>query len=461
MTEPMILPEEFYSIMDKQIGAFEAGLLKKALTSDAPVSVRTNPFKNHSFSGQNRVPWCDHGIYLDKRPVFTLDPEFHAGSYYVQEASSMFLWHILKSLDLSKEINILDLCAAPGGKATLAATWLGGKGMLMANEVVRSRANVLKYNIMKEGHSNVLVTSAQPADLARLGPVFDIVICDAPCSGEGMFRKDPEAISHWSVQNVAACAIRQRSVVGDILPALKHGGHLIYSTCTFNNEENIHNADYFAREFGLENVSVQIQDSWGITPVVGKKITGYQFFPHRVSGEGFFCAVMQKTSAADNAARNLRSKVPGLVALQGKASEILSSWIEGEGMVCFEGNDGNIHAVPQSGFELAESVFRNKIYMLYAGITAGKLTKNVFIPDHSLALSNNLSHDVPRTVLSKEEALLYLKKELKSVDSGLKGWSVATFNKNSIGFLKNLGDRINNYLPVEYRILMDLPGKAL
>lgn len=453
----MKLPDLFFDRIAAQIGTDEARLLLKAIERPSPVSVRINPIKNNCISGNFQVPWCKYGYYLDERPAFTLDPDFHAGAYYVQEASSMVLWHILETIAPGGNISVLDLCAAPGGKSTLAAAWLSGKGMLVANEVVKTRANVLKYNILKEGHANVIITCVQPSELGRSGPTFDIVIVDAPCSGEGMFRKDPEAVSHWSVQNVETCAVRQKSIIADILPALKEGGFLIYSTCTYNHEENINNADYFASEFGMEGRHIPLDESWGISVIEGKKTTGYQFFPHRVRGEGFFVTVLQKTEVNGTKGFGSKPKTSGISTLPPKSMECLKPWLKNEGMVVFEGSDGLIHVIPEAMLTQVDSMFKAKVYMLGAGITAGKLTKDVFTPDHSLALSHSMSTLLPRVELDKTEALLYLKKQLNTIRSGTKGWTIASYNGNALGFLKNLGDRINNYLPNEYRILMDLP----
>lgn len=453
----MILPDQFISLINSKLGETEAGLLVRSLAAESPVSIRLNPFKKYTGKANDIVPWCPHGRYLGQRPVFTLDPAFHAGAYYVQEASSMVLWHVLSHICSDGDVRILDLCAAPGGKATLTAAWLGGRGLLVANEFIRSRASVLRYNIMKEGHANVVVTHGTASDFARLGPFFDVIITDAPCSGEGMFRKDDDAISHWSIQNVESCAVRQKSIISDVMPALKEGGFLIYSTCTYNDEENINNTDHFARTFDLHPIKIDTDDSWHVSEVTGKHTIGYQFYPHQVKGEGFFISVLQKSASTYKPASGKSHRVQAKTPLASKPFQTIKRWIQPEGLIAYEANDGNVHITTEDLFDALGHFEKAKLYMLYAGVTAGKLTREVFVPDHSLALSNILSDETESLHLSYEDALLFLKKNLTSSNTPYKGWMAAAYEGNVLGFLKNLGDRLNNYLPNEYRIMMELP----
>src|SRR5690242_11654187 len=243
-------------------------------------TIRLNPFKKGnspemhtgvpaSLTGliKEPVPWCQYGYYLKERPSFTLDPQFHAGAYYVQEASSMFLEQALKnSADLSRPVKVLDLCAAPGGKSTLVDSIISPESLLVSNEVIKTRVNTLADNITRWGRANVVVTNNDPKDFARLRGFFDVMIIDAPCSGSGLFRKDPEAIREWSPENVIHCKLRQQRILTDALPALGKAGILIYSTCSYSTEENEAICDWIIDNFSMENITVPVKEDWGIVP---------------------------------------------------------------------------------------------------------------------------------------------------------------------------------------------------
>ena len=243
------------------------------------------------------VQWSSNGFYLQKRPSFTLDPLFHAGAYYVQEASSMFLEEALKqTVDLSQPIKILDLCAAPGGKSTLIQSVINNESLLVSNEVIKTRVNILSENITKWGAANVIVTNNDAKDFQRLPNYFDVIVVDAPCSGSGLFRKDREAISEWSEQNVHLCSQRQQRILADVLPALKEDGVLIYSTCSYSEEEDEQIADWLVEEFKVQSLKFKVEEEWGIVETQSSKqnASGYRFYPDKVKGEGFFIAVFKK-----------------------------------------------------------------------------------------------------------------------------------------------------------------------
>ena len=262
-------------MMTEVLGKEEYDLLAEALAEDAPTSIRRNKKKTLSPNLKSQtsnlksqtsnlkpqtspVPWCEEGFYLSERPSFTLDPLFHAGCYYVQEASSMFLSHVLREY-VKEPVVALDLCAAPGGKSTLALSELPEGSMLIANEVVRQRANILAENIIKWGNPSCIVTNNYAEDFQAFGDTFDLIICDAPCSGEGMFRKDPDSIGEWSLANVETCWKRQRDIVRDIWHTLKEGGIFIYSTCTYNPLEDEENVAWIAKTLGAEVLSFSIR----------------------------------------------------------------------------------------------------------------------------------------------------------------------------------------------------------
>ena len=296
----MKLPSSFTDYTRALLGVEEYEKLAAALEGEQPVSIRLNEDKlpESSFSlfrsSFRHVPWSTAGYYLDKRLTFTFDPLFHAGCYYVQEASSMFVEQALRRYVGEGPVVMLDLCAAPGGKSTHARSVLPAGSLLVANEVIRNRSQVLAENLTKWGHSGVVVTNNDPADFSSLTDFFDVILTDVPCSGEGMFRKDPVAVSEWSGENVEICWQRQRRIVTDIWPCLKSGGILIYSTCTYNTKENEENIRWIRDEFGAEVLPLEISTDWNITGnlLSGEDFPAYRFLPHRTKGEGFFLAAL-------------------------------------------------------------------------------------------------------------------------------------------------------------------------
>ena len=289
------LPSEFIERTRQLMGEAECNALCRALQADESVSIRTNTGKNAPAPPQaHPVPWTDNGFYLNRRPAFTFDPLFHAGFYYVQEAASMFIAQAVRRY-VNRPVVMLDLCAAPGGKSTLVRNCLPQGSLLVANEVMRARSQVLAENLIKWGNPEVIVTNNDPADFSRLEERFDVILTDVPCSGEGMFRKDDRAISEWSSEGVELCWKRQRRIVADIWPCLKQGGILIYSTCTFNREENEDNVAWIASTLGAEVLPVDTETEWGITGnLTGEDFPVYRFLPHHTSGEGLFVAVLRK-----------------------------------------------------------------------------------------------------------------------------------------------------------------------
>ena len=285
----MILPEAFIKRTQELLGSeFEA--LKKVLDSTPPTSIRVNNKMEYQPS-EDKVAWCDSGYYLHERPLFTADPLFHAGVYYVQEASSMFLQQAVKQ-HFPEARTVLDLCAAPGGKSTLLSQALPESSILVSNEIIRSRAYILVENLIKWGNPNTVVTNNEPKDFASLPGFFDAIVVDAPCSGEGMFRKDPGAIQEWSEYNVKLCAERQSEILTSVWNALKNDGILVYSTCTYNREENEENVRWICNELGAELLTINLEGNTDIT----ESDFGYRFYQHKTKGEGFFLAVLQKKS---------------------------------------------------------------------------------------------------------------------------------------------------------------------
>lgn len=415
------LPTAFEVYTKQLFGEERYNIFCKGLQQSSPVSIRINPFKTNKTTqvADNFVPthvaWCAEGFYLNSRPNFTFDPLFHAGAYYAQEASSMFLSHVLRHL-INKPVALLDLCAAPGGKTTCARTAISDGSIVFSNEPINKRAQILAENIQKFGHSDVVVTNNYPRDYKKSKLEFDVIVADVPCSGEGMFRKDPQAIAEWSEQNVENCWKLQRSIISDIWDNLKPGGLLIYSTCTFNAHENEENVAWILNEYDAQLLEVPTEKTWNITGSLinnplgeDKPFPVYRFIPGFTQGEGLFMAIIKK----DGTSTNVEPNVGKLVAEANKKLKIMA------------------HGVKQ-------------------GIIKGKK----IIPDHSLALAiNGDRSSYPNVEIDYETAIKYLRHEAIMLSAvAPKGIVTLTYRGHAIGFANNLGNRANNLYPQEWRI---------
>jgi 16S rRNA C967 or C1407 C5-methylase (RsmB/RsmF family)/NOL1/NOP2/fmu family ribosome biogenesis protein len=423
---------------------------------NAPVtSIRKNPFKpTPSFDTGEDVLWCEGAKYLRERPEFIFDPLFHAGAYYVQESSSMFLHHAMKQLlgQLQSPVRVLDLCAAPGGKSTLVSSLLSIDDLLISNEIIKSRVGVLEENLMKWGQPNVVISNNDPKDFKNLKHFFDIIIIDAPCSGEGLFRRDKNAIEEWSLENVNLCESRQQRIVSDIIDCLKPGGFLVYSTCTFNTKENEENVKWMQTEWGLTSVKIDINEQWPVTQSFDKDLFAYRFLPHKVKGEGLFLACLQKTEPESGGWKYKTEKRKE--KLTAKQIEELSTWLVNPESFEFFLVGERAHAIPsQHGY--AFNVLSQQLYLKNAGVFMGTFAKNELLPSHDLALSNGLSQSVQKLEVTKEEAIRYLRKDTLELHSDLRGWTVLTYQQLPLGWVKLLPNRLNNYLPSHLRILKE------
>lgn len=418
-------------------------------------SIRFNPQRPHSLftTHHSPIPWTSHGYYLPTRPSFTFDPAFHGGLYYVQEASSMFLEQALKqTTDLSKDIRVLDLCAAPGGKSTLIQSLITPDSLLVSNDVIKSRAGILEENLTKWGAANVIVTNNDPAHFAKLENFFDVLVIDAPCSGSGLFRRDEEAITEWSEQNVQLCSQRQQRILADSFAALKEGGTLIYSTCSYSKEEDEAMVDWLLQEFDLESLPLHTQQEWGIVETVSErgKGHGYRFFPDKVKGEGLFLACFRKRSGTGATPRT--PKKSKWQKISKAEAEIIKPWLKKEAPVQLWKQGDMIIAFPAS-LEEALLITSDHLYLRKAGIIIGKIAGNSLVPDHALALSNLLAENIVAVSLKKEEALQYLRKEEVKITTTHTGWTLVLYEGIALGWVKVLANRINNYYPSAWRIL--------
>jgi len=428
-------------------------------------SVRLNPEKkikiqNSIFDDrEGTVPWSSAGYYLSQRPSFTLDPLFHAGAYYVQEASSMFLEEAIRqTVDVVQPLKVLDLCAAPGGKSTLIQSVISKESLLVSNEVIKARVNMLAENMTKWGSANVIVTNNDPADLKRLADHFDLIVVDAPCSGSGLFRKDANAISEWSENNVNLCAQRQQRILADIMPALKNGGVLIYSTCSYSRQEDEAIADWLLAEFNMESLALRTGEEWGIVETISENghAFGYRFYPDKVKGEGFFIAAFKKQhtfSDKGDEVKNQKAKGKKKTeSITAKEAEMLRSYLAEPDKFFFIKQHEEVIALPIQ-FEEELSLIQSALYIKKAGVKLGTIIRNELIPAHDLAVSTIINDKIPRLEVDKETALQYLRKVDIKIDAAITGWVLLTHQHLPLGWMKVMANRSNNYYPKEWRIL--------
>jgi 16S rRNA C967 or C1407 C5-methylase (RsmB/RsmF family)/NOL1/NOP2/fmu family ribosome biogenesis protein len=454
----MELPISFAERMQRLLGP-DYQQFETALQQTPPVSIRLNPAKLQATLSLPTVPWARQSYYLPERPLFTLDPLLHAGAYYVQEASSMFLEQALRQvINLDEPLQVLDLCGAPGGKSTHLASLISPESLLVSNEVIRSRAAILAENIMKWGSGNVLVTNNDPRDFVKLPEFFDVLVVDAPCSGEGMFRKDAQAMQEWSEENVKLCAQRQQRILAEVWQALKPGGILIYSTCTWNELENEQNMAWLASQQDATSIKLELDPAWGIVPSQLEGVEGYRFYPHRVQGEGFFMTVLRKAGEPDQRIGGSSKRKKYKLTVAGKKEKALvQDWVLAPDKYEWVQHGEIISAIPANLFEAADEVYQ-KLYVIYAGIEVAEVNGKKIKPLQPLAVSQHLAPNAFKTVeVDLEMALRYLRKE--DINLGIAGtdWILLQYKGLPLGWAKQIGNRLNNYYPKEWRIRMDLP----
>ncbi len=438
------LPLAFTQRIQQQLGD-EANSFFEALNTNPSVSIRLNPNKASGVLLNEKVDWCDKATYLNERPVFTLDPRFHAGAYYVQEASSMFIGFALQQIiDFEQTLTAIDLCAAPGGKTTHLLSLLNSDSTLFSNEIISNRNSILRENIVKWGCANAIVTQANVDEYASSGLTADIILVDAPCSGEGMFRKDKNAITEWSEENVQNCSIRQTEIIDSISACLKEDGILVYSTCTYNEQENDLIIEHLLNNDEFEKVDVLNLPNG----IVSTKY-GYQFYPHKIKGEGFYCSILKYKGATKSEPK--ASNIKPATNFKKHLTEYLSNADE---FIPYE-HKGELYAFPLDSWKYFHQ-FQKKLSIRQAGLHMGTIKGDMIIPSHDLALSNHLNLTIIRFELDKEKALHYLKGETITIDSDYKGWCLATFEGLPLGWMKLIQGRMNNYYPKSSRIKMNI-----
>ncbi len=452
-------PANFLESLITEQGFDSVNFTKAHRFAEPPTSIRANPFKKTALKTDGQVPWCSEGYYLDTRPSFTFDPLFHAGCYYVQEASSMFIAHIVKHIKRAEPVKILDLCAAPGGKSTLLNSEMTSDDLLVANEIIKTRVPVLADNLSRWGTANTIVTNNDPKDFTCLTDFFDVILVDAPCSGSGMFRKDPAAMNEWSEANVNLCHRRQERILADIYPALKEDGYLIYSTCSYSRQENEAILDWLCTEFALETVRISINNEWGIveTQSTNKKAWGYRFYSGKVRGEGLFAACLKKKESSGNL---LSFKNNNNQKLASAEFELVKGYINNPAAYYFFKVNDDWLAINHQHKE-SMNLLQHHLYLKKSGVRIGKLAGRDLVPDHELALSIMVNKDaVLQTELDHDQAIQYLRRDNLMIDTTEKGWSLMTYKGQVLGWAKLLPDRINNYYPKELRILAPQPPKG-
>ena len=441
------LASEFISQMDSLLGKDACQQLVNAMQTEQPVSIRLNPLKMKGEDMLERVLWCEEGRYLKERPQFTFDPLLHAGCYYVQEASSMFVSQAIRQY-VDKPVFALDLCAAPGGKSTLLRSVLPEGSMLVCNEIMRNRAQILAENMVKWGHSDMMVTNK--------------------------FRKDDEAIACWSLDNVQMCAERQRHLINNIWPVLKPGGILIYSTCTYNAEEDEHNISWIMQEFGASVLPVDVPGGCDVMGnLIGSDFPVYHFMQHKVRGEGFFLAVVRKPdepgfrpfhlpdiSSFDKDKKKKKDKKQVSLPVKEILGEV-QRWILHPENYYWQVNEDGVRALPLSMASFYLWGKNKGLKILEAGVQVASLKGKEPIPAHPLAMSTQLNTDAfACQEVSYAQAIAYLRKESVVLPPDTpKGYVLLTYRKLPLGFVKNLGNRANNLYPQEWRIRSSyIPG---
>ncbi len=433
-------------ILDKEFDTFEHSFDNEVVTT-----IRINPSKYKDNPSLEPVVYCNTGYIVPQRPIFTIDPFIHSGVYYVQESSSMFLEQVIKQMELKPGIKVLDLCASPGGKSTHLASLLDSRSLLVSNDVIRARSQILSENLKKWGNPNVIVTNNDPRDFQRLPQFFDVVVVDAPCSGEGLFRRDSNAVLEWSPDKAQLCAQRQQRILADVWSTLKEGGILIYCTCTFNPAENEDNIQWLSEFSEVEPVPLKIEDHWGITITRAGEFPCYRFYPHKVTGEGFFITVVRKTDKQTQI-QHRKTKDNPLIATKSEI-EMSKTFLINEGLDILRFED-SLLAFPSD--HVAELIqIKNNLRILHAGVKIGEIKQKDLLPAHELSLSLILNRSAfPEIELNIDQALNFLKRDDISPSSDNKGWNLVTYRSIPLGWVKNLGNRYNSAFPKEWRIRM-------
>lgn len=451
----MELPQAFAAQMAELLGG-EWDAFRDSLSATPPVSIRWHPLKGaEGLAEGDSVPWCPRGRYLAERPVFTLDPRYHAGAYYVQEASSMLLEAVLADAGLSGPVVALDLCAAPGGKSTHLVGLLSPDSLLVSNEIHPQRYQVLLENGARWGYPNQAFSRSAPRDLARAWPErFGLIVVDAPCSGEGLFRKDPGAMAHWSPEAIRKCVDRQRDILHHAVQMLAPGGVMLYSTCTYNRQENEEQVDWLCAGYAMEVIRGQLPEDWGVR----RADPGWRCFPHLLRGEGFYCCALRKTDSTLSAEQHRTNPVfrrsgPTVPA---SAQRLIAPFLAEPDRFDLEKTDGETwQAIPVDLRTAHTDILGSRAILQYGIPMGGFKTAERFVPDHRLALSTALADDLPAWDLDTESALAFLRKDPLPAPLPGPGLYLIRHQGLGLGWANVLRDRVNNLIPHHWRIRLN------
>ncbi len=450
------LPTAFKERMRSQLGDEESERLFEALDTPPAVAIRLNAAKCEGeawWHDCKKIGWSRDGLRLSERPSFTTDTAFHAGAYYVQEAASQFLAHIVECEGVEGK-RVLDMCAAPGGKTTIYSTAVGEEGLVVANEYIRSRANVLADNVRKWGLGNVVVTNNAPEHIAPFEGWFDVVAVDAPCSGEGMFRKEEVAREDWSVEGVKMCAARQMSILREAWHTLKTDGLLIYSTCTFNEEENEGVLRSLIEEVGdglAPSAVIPLEEQWGVVKGEVGAFQTFRFFPHRSDSEGLFVAVARKSEHTVQRTPKARRKV--MQEVDKPSRRELVRWLKGAEQHSFAEVGDTIYAYRTEQFKAVQTLCES-LTAIYSGVAMGQIFKGRLKPDWALSQYVALAREaVAVEELDEARALDYLRKRDITVGTMAEGINLVTHKGRALGFVKRVGARCNNLYPNTLKII--------
>ena len=459
----MELPAQFLDII-RSYGSESFEALPQALAEEPSVSVRFNRAKGCGpAAGADIVAWCPQGVYLPERPVFTFHPPLHQGAYYVQDASSMFLWHVLSRLTADgRPVRYLDACAAPGGKTTVALDVLPQGSVVVANEFDGRRAGILRENLTKWGAPLQMVTSGDTARFSAYRGVFDIIAADVPCSGEGMMRKDPEAVSQWSPALVSQCVERQREIIANLWPALAPGGYMVYSTCTFNRDENELMVSRLVEDYGAEPVEIAVDPAWGIHGAIRSPYPAYRFVPGRIRGEGLFMAVVRKPvnegdgcsgddvavtkEAAKERKQRKRDAKSAAPALSADVRRRIEEWVIGDCRLTLSTDAQTVIALPAHPFGA---------HPWQPAVEVATVRGRDVMPSHALLMSTLLRPGaIPSAEVDAPTAIAYLRGESVSLPGSTpRGIVTVNYGGLPLGAAKNLGNRANNLYPKPWRII--------
>lgn len=455
----MHLPEIFKAQFDELLSEQEQKALFETIESgEASTSVRYHPLKKVSdlvIPAKAGIPWSEYGYTLPVRPDFTHDPLFQAGVYYVQDASTQLLEYFINEIRKEHKIEtILDLCAAPGGKTTHLLSLLGEDTLVVANEVIATRTKILHENTVKWGYPNLVLLNKDPKYLSHVPDFFDCIVVDAPCSGEGLFRKDPDAVAEWSPELVMQCSLRQKRILSDALITLKPGGYLIYSTCTYNYLEDELIVEWLQEDFGFEGLAFDPPEEWNLYESEATDATCYRTFPHRTEGEGFFIAVLRKP-LDQKAVKPVRDR-KSAITLKPTVEKTVSTWLKDPKKYVLYEEKGSIMAFPKQHQENFQNLAK-ELWPDSFGIRVAEKKGKDIVPTHELALSTILCPDAfPTLEVSREVAQLYQKKEpVIPAEAGIhnkSGYVLLTYQNLPLGFVKVSGKKVSNLYPMEWRV---------